>query len=76
MIEGLTTNVTLKIVSSRGHDEVIDSAVNVMARLKTECEDNDKWAYLNGQQTSVDSISLDDLLAAEDITLTNALVGG
>ena len=76
MIKGLTEKVTLKIVSSRGHDEVIDTAINVMERLKVECDDNGKWAYLNGQQTSVESISLDDLLAAEDITLTNALVGG
>jgi MFS superfamily sulfate permease-like transporter len=76
MINALTEKVTLKIVSSRGHDEITDSAVNVLERMKSECEENGKWAYLNGQQTSVDSISLDDLLAAEDLTLTNALVGG
>lgn len=75
-LKALTQTITLKIVSSRGHDEITDTAVNVMTRLQTECNDNGKWAYINGQQTSTDSISLEDLLAAEDITLTNALVGG
>tara|TARA_Y100000593_G_C4119242_1_gene241840 strand:- start:310 stop:558 length:249 start_codon:yes stop_codon:yes gene_type:complete len=74
--EAITSQVNLKIVSSRGHDEVTDSAVNVLDRIKTECEENGKWAYINGTQTSPDSISLQNLLDAEDVTLTNALVGG
>jgi MFS superfamily sulfate permease-like transporter len=74
--EALTSQVNLKIVSSRGHDEVTDSAVNVLDRIKSECDDNGKWAYINGTQTSPGSISLQNLLDAEDITLTNALVGG
>ena len=74
--EALTSQVNLKIVSSRGHDEVTDSAVNVLDRIKSECDDNGKWAYINGTQTSPDSISLQNLLDAEDVTLTNALVGG
>ena len=74
--DALTKKVHLKIVSSSGHDDVIDSAVNVLERMKTECDENNKWAYLNGVQKSPDSISLDNLLEAEDVTLTNALVGG
>lgn len=74
--EALTSQVNLKIVSSRGHDEVTDSAVNVLDRIKSECDENGKWAYINGTQTSPDSISLQNLLDAEDVTLTNALVGG
>ena len=74
--EALSSQVNLKIVSSRGHDEITDSAVNVLDRIKSECDENGKWAYINGTQTSPDSISLQNLLDAEDVTLTNALVGG
>ena len=74
--KALTGQVNLKIVSSRGHDELTDSAVNVLDRIKQECNDNGKWAYVNGTQTSPESITLENLLNAEDITLTNALVGG
>ena len=76
MTKSLTQKVVLKIVSSRGHDEITDTAINVMERIKHECDSNGKWAYLNGQQRSPGSISLDDLLSAEDLTITNALVGG
>ena len=72
----LNNKVHLKIVSSRGHDEVMDSAVNVLDRIKQECDENGKWAYINGTQTSPESITLERLLDAEDVTLTNALVGG
>tara|TARA_B100000287_G_C20037289_1_gene544933 strand:- start:22 stop:270 length:249 start_codon:yes stop_codon:yes gene_type:complete len=72
----LNNKVHLKIVSSRGHDEVMDSAVNVLDRIKQECDENGKWAYINGTQTSPESITLESLLDAEDVTLTNALVGG
>jgi MFS superfamily sulfate permease-like transporter len=74
--KALHSKVNLKIVSSRGHDEITDSAANVLDRIKQECDDNGKWAYINGTQTSPESITLESLLDAEDITLTNALVGG
>lgn len=76
MKSALTKKVHLKIVSSSGHDDVIDSAVNILERIKAECDENSKWAYINGTPKSPGSISLDDLLEAEDVTLTNALVGG
>jgi hypothetical protein len=72
----LETKVTIKVVSSRGHDEYEDSATMALDRIKTECDTNGKWAYINGVQKNPSDLGIEDILEAEDITLTNALVGG
>ncbi|MBC8410404.1 MAG: hypothetical protein H8E12_17030 [Rhodobacteraceae bacterium] len=72
----METTVTVKIVSSSGHDEYEDTAVMALDRIASECNDNGKWAYINGTQVTPGEITISDILEAEDITLTNALVGG
>jgi len=72
----LSNTVKVKIVSSRGHDEFESSPTMVLDKIKEETKDNKKWLYLDGAQSNPDSISIDDLIEASDVTLTNALVGG
>lgn len=72
----LKDKVTVKIVSSRGHDEFEDSPAAALARVQDETTTHGKWAYLDGRQVNPVVLTIDDILAADDITLTNALVGG
>ena len=72
----LNSKVKVKIVSSRGHDEFEAGPAAVLDRIKEEAKDNKKWLYLDGAQANPDSVSIDDLIEASDVTLTNALVGG
>ncbi len=68
--------VTVKIVSSSGHDEFIGDATAALARIKEETEKNAKWVYIDGGQFNPDNLTVEQLLNAEDVTLTNALAGG
>ncbi|MBC8436901.1 hypothetical protein H8D85_01105 [bacterium] len=72
----LETTVLIKVVSSRGHDEFTETAGTAVARIQSECSNNGKWAYINGVQRNPNDINVTDILEAQDITLTNALVGG
>jgi len=74
--DALETEVLIKVVSSRGHDEYTEPLSNVVARVQDECDNNGKWAYINGVQVNPSGLSIDDFIDAEDVTLTNALVGG
>ena len=72
----LTAEVKVKIVSSRGHDEWTEAPFAALNRIQDECEKQGKWAYLDGAQINPGTLTIDDLLDADDVTLTNALVGG
>jgi len=74
--EELTSEVTVKVVSSRGHDEWTEAPFTALNRIQDECANQGKWAYLDGSQINPGSLTIDDLLDADDVTLTNALVGG
>ena len=68
--------VEIKVVSSKGHDEYTESPQEALRRIKDETTNNGKWAYLDGKQVNPINLNVADILEAEDITLTNALVGG
>ncbi len=72
----LTKKVEIKVVSSKGHDEYTESPQEALRRIKDETTNNGKWAYLDGKQVNPINLNVADILEAEDITLTNALVGG
>lgn len=74
--EELTTKIKVKIVSSRGHDEWTEAPFAALRRIQDECTNQSKWAYLDGSQINPKNLTIDDLLEADDVTLTNALVGG
>lgn len=67
--------VLVKEVSSRGHDEHdfdVDEALDyIQQAVKTG-----KWLYINNQFKTPDQVTLEDIATAEDIVLTNGLVGG
>jgi hypothetical protein len=68
--------VTVKIISSSGHDEFVGDAVSALAKIQEETAKNAKWVYIDGGQFNPENLTVDQLLNAEDITLTNALAGG
>ena len=68
--------VTVKIVSSSGHDEFVGDAAAALEKIQEETAKNAKWVYIDGGQFNPDNLTIDQLLNAEDITLTNALAGG
>ena len=68
--------VHVKIVSSSGHDEFVGDASAALAKIQEETAKNAKWVYIDGGQFNPDNLTVDQLLNAEDITLTNALAGG
>ena len=69
-------NVKLKIVSPRGHDELLLSASEAVQRIEQETEGNGKWLYVDGEYTSVDAITERDLEKAQSVILTDRLAGG
>lgn len=70
------TTIHVKIISSRGHDEFNDTIEEALARILDQTQNHNKWAYLDGTYAAPESITLDSLIGVEDVTLTNALVGG
>lgn len=72
----LTRKVNVKIVSSKGHDEISVSPQEALDRIREETAKHGKWAYVDGKQVNPIALNVTDILEAEDITLTNALVGG
>ena len=74
--EELKARVTIKIVSSRGHDEFEDYPRAALERIQDQCNNHSKWCYIDGIQTNPSLLTVDSLIGAADITLTNALVGG
>lgn len=72
----LDTKILVKIVSSKGHDERVGSPQESLSLIREQTENHGKWAYIDGRQVNPGMLKLEDLLEAQDITLTNALVGG
>jgi hypothetical protein len=68
--------VTIKVVSSRGHDELTMFADLAVNHIKDQCDNRSKWAYLDGIQINPTDLNGEMLTEANDITLTNALIGG
>lgn len=69
-------DITLKIVSERGHDTLQLSPVCALERIKVETQERGKWCYVDGNFVSVDNIGLSDIQNAENIVLVNSLLGG
>jgi len=72
----LEPTVLVKIVSSRGHDEVMLSPADALTRVKSEVNDRKKWLYLDAMHKDPNTLTTDDIMEADDILLTNALAGG
>lgn len=69
--------VTVKVVSAAGHDEPTMTATEAVAYIKDRCKNEAKWAYLDGTfMADLNDITANAVAEAEDIVLTNQLVGG
>lgn len=75
IIEKLSQTVHIKVVSSAGHDE-FDFDLEDAKSYINEAMKTGKWCYINNVFKSPSDITIEDLAAAEDIVLTNGLVGG
>jgi hypothetical protein len=74
--EEMNRTVTVRVVSSRGHDEWKDMPEIALSRIQSEVNTTKKWLYIDGVQENANNLTVDRLLNAEYIILTNALVGG
>ena len=72
----LETQVEVKITSSRGHDTLTLSPREAVTRIQDECETRKKWLYMDGLSKNPMNLTTNDVLEADDITLTNGLAGG
>jgi hypothetical protein len=68
--------VEISIISERGDDKVVLPVAQALTRVRTEVTDKGRWLYLDGQFTSVDSVTEQDLSNAQDIVLGDTLLGG
>lgn len=75
-VTGNESKVLVKVVSSRGHDEHEVTPEAALRIIREEASQRNKWVYIDTKRVDPDAISLEDLIEADDITLTNALVGG
>ena len=74
--EELKARIMIKVVSSRGHDEYEEYPNAALERILDQCNNHSKWCYIDGIQMNPVQLTVDILINAADITLTNALVGG
>jgi hypothetical protein len=74
--EEIDRRVKVRVVSSKGHDEWDDIPEIALSRIQHEVETSKKWVYIDGVQQNANNLTVDKLLEAEYIILTNALVGG
>jgi len=74
--EELDRKITVRVVSSRGHDEWEDIPEIALSRIQNEVNNSKKWLYIDGVQQNANNLTVEKLLNAEYIILTNALVGG
>jgi hypothetical protein len=74
--EQLERKITVRVVSSRGHDEWQDVPEIALSRIQNEVANSKKWLYIDGVQQNANNLTVEKLLDAEYVILTNALVGG
>ena len=67
--------VLVKEVSSKGHDEWDFEAEEAMEYIE-DATKNGKWLFVDKEFKQPSQVTLDDLVEAKEILLTNALVGG
>lgn len=74
--KNLNRLIKVRVISSKGHDEWEELPEIALSKIQTETAGGKKWLYIDNKPVNPDSLTLDQLLDAEYIILTNALVGG
>jgi len=68
--------ITLKVVSERGHDTLKLVPSLALDRIRQETSENGKWCYVDGNFKSSDTLTENDIANADEIVLVNGLLGG
>ncbi|MGV8131141.1 MAG: hypothetical protein ACP5N7_03525 [Candidatus Pacearchaeota archaeon] len=67
--------VTIKTVTLTEQNDQVLSPAEALEELKRQ-KKNGKWAFINGQSRDIMDLTEEDLIDAEDITLTYEINGG
>lgn len=70
--------ITVNVASARGHDvEEFEDGGAALGYIQEKARNENKWIFVDGEIVAdLSSLSIDRITAANDITLSNQLVGG
>jgi hypothetical protein len=70
--------IKVNIASARGHDvETFDTAELAVEFISKKAKDESKWVFIDGELiNNFDDIDFGRIESAQDITLSNQLIGG
>ncbi len=71
-----TQKITVECISSSEHTEIHFTPEEAIEFLITQYKNNYKWVFIDGEYVNPDEISLEDIIKAKDIIITNSLMGG
>lgn len=67
----------IKTVSSNGHTVYKeDDPIKAITYLRKVTSKGDKWVYVNLHRVRPEELTVENLQNADDIMITNALIGG
>lgn len=68
--------VKIKITNHLGHTTLMESPICALEIIKNETQEKGMWAYVDGVFRNFDSLSEMDMQRANEIVITNSLLGG
>ena len=68
--------VKIDVVSHSGHDTLEMAPAQAVAEIKTQVDSQNKWCLVDGKVMNADIVTAQDLSDAENIVLTDRMVGG
>lgn len=70
-------NINVQVISREGHTDLELDRVEAVKKIQDLCNNEAKWLYIDGvHHPNMQTLGIDLLEDAEDITLTNRLAGG
>ena len=68
--------VTIKITNQTGHSTLSLVPKEALKVISTEAGQNGMWVYMDGNFQTVGNLTESDIARANEIVITNALLGG
>jgi hypothetical protein len=68
--------VKIDVVSQKGHDTLEMAPALALQEIQKQVNSQNKWCLVDGKYKNVDTLSSQDLADAENIVLTDRMVGG
>lgn len=72
----MSTTISIKELTSIGPAEHTKPLTEAIDFLKQKTSQNAMWLFVDGNETNADTVTADQLAAAQTIVLTNKLLGG